>query len=78
VFHTQVDKSTNEKEKKLGEDSKTPPVCPIIKDHFTLWPKVEKPSIFTNHMARNREFTLSTLHTRAMIGENFGHNQLRS
>jgi hypothetical protein len=35
-----------------------------IKGPFTLWPKVERPLISTNHIARNQEFGLSTLHTR--------------
>jgi hypothetical protein len=34
------------------------------KGHFTLWPKVERPSISTNLVARNQEFSLSTLHTK--------------
>jgi hypothetical protein len=34
------------------------------KGRFTLWPKVKRPSIFTNQIARNQEFGLSTLHTR--------------
>jgi hypothetical protein len=32
---------------------------------FTLWPKVKRPLIFTNQIARNQEFGLSTLHTRS-------------
>ena len=32
--------------------------------HFTLWPKVEKPSISTNQIGGNQEFDLLTLHTR--------------
>jgi hypothetical protein len=31
---------------------------------FTLWPKAERLSIPTNQIARNQEFSLSTLHTR--------------
>jgi hypothetical protein len=34
------------------------------KGRFTLWPKVERLSISTNKIARNQEFSLSTLHTR--------------
>jgi hypothetical protein len=34
---------------------------------FTLWQKVEMPSISTNHIARNQEFGLSTLHTKAKV-----------
>jgi hypothetical protein len=29
-----------------------------------LWPKVERPSFYTNQIARSQEFGLSTLHTR--------------
>jgi hypothetical protein len=36
----------------------------IFKGHFTLWLKVERPSITTIQIARNQEFDLSTLHTR--------------
>ena len=35
-----------------------------IKGRFTLWPKVERPSVSTNQISRNQEFGLSTLHTR--------------
>jgi hypothetical protein len=35
------------------------------KGRFTLWPKVERPSISINRIARNQEFGLSTLHTQA-------------
>jgi hypothetical protein len=35
-----------------------------FKGHFTLWLKVERPSISTNQIARNRKSDLSTLHTR--------------
>jgi hypothetical protein len=38
-----------------------------IKGRFTLWPKVERPSISRNEIARNQESSLSTLHTRVMI-----------
>jgi hypothetical protein len=34
---------------------------------FTPWLKVERPSIPTNHIARNQEFGLSTLHTMAKV-----------
>jgi hypothetical protein len=37
------------------------------KGRFTLWPKVERSSISTNHIARNQEFGLSTLHTMAKV-----------
>jgi hypothetical protein len=37
------------------------------KGRFTLWPKVERPSISINHIARNQEFSLSTLHTMAKV-----------
>jgi hypothetical protein len=33
--------------------------------YFTLWPKVERPPVFSNHVARNQEFGLSTVHTKA-------------
>ena len=36
----------------------------MIEGRFTLWPKVERPSIFTNQIARNHGFGLSTLHSR--------------
>jgi hypothetical protein len=39
----------------------------ISKGRFTLWPKVERPLIFTSHIARNQEFGLSTLHTMAKV-----------
>ncbi len=40
-------------------------VCEIeTKGRFTLWPKVERPLISTNQIARNHGFGLSTLHTR--------------
>jgi hypothetical protein len=32
---------------------------------FTLWPKVERPSISTNQIARNHEFSLLTFHIGA-------------
>jgi len=32
-------------------------------DYFTLWPKVERPSVSTNQISRNPKFGLSTLHT---------------
>jgi hypothetical protein len=35
-----------------------------IKGNFTLWLKFERLLIFTNQIARNQEFILSTLHTR--------------
>ena len=39
--------------------------CPRqSKGCFTLWPKVERPSVSTNQISRNQEFGLSTLHTR--------------
>jgi hypothetical protein len=38
-----------------------------IKGRFTLWPKVERPLIPTNHVARNQEFGLSTLHTKVKV-----------
>ena len=38
--------------------------CCKTKGRFTLWPKVERPSISTNQISRNQEFGLSTLHTR--------------
>ena len=31
------------------------------------WPKVERPSISANHIGRNQEFSLSTLHTKAKV-----------
>jgi hypothetical protein len=34
---------------------------------FTVWLKVERPSISTNHIARNQEFNFSTLHTKAKV-----------
>jgi hypothetical protein len=37
------------------------------KSHFTLWPKVERPSISTNQIARNQEFGLSTLRSMAKV-----------
>jgi hypothetical protein len=37
------------------------------KGHFTLWPKVERPLISTNQIARNQEFGLSTLHTMTKV-----------
>ena len=37
---------------------------PNFKGRFTLWPKVERPSVSTNQISRNQEFGLSTLHTR--------------
>jgi hypothetical protein len=37
------------------------------KGSFTLWPKVERPSISTNHIAKNQKFSLSTLHTKAKL-----------
>ena len=37
---------------------------PSPKGRFTLWPKVERPSISTNQIVRNRAFNLSTLHTK--------------
>jgi hypothetical protein len=37
------------------------------KGRFTLRPKVERPSISTNEIARNQEFGLSTLHTMAKV-----------
>jgi hypothetical protein len=40
---------------------------PYIKGHFTLCLKVERPSISTNHIARNQEFDLLTLHTKAKV-----------
>ena len=35
--------------------------------HFTLWPKVERPSISTNQIARHQEFGLSTLRTKVKV-----------
>jgi hypothetical protein len=37
------------------------------KGRFTVWPKVERPLISTNQIARNQEFGLSTLHTMAKV-----------
>jgi len=34
------------------------------KGYFTLWPKVERPSIFTNHIAQSQEFGLLTFHIK--------------
>jgi len=31
-----------------------------VKGRFTLWPKVERPSIFINRIARNQEFGFLT------------------
>jgi hypothetical protein len=39
--------------------------CIEYEGRFTLWPKVERPPISTNQIARNQEFNLSTLHTMA-------------
>jgi hypothetical protein len=39
----------------------------VFKGRFTLWPKVERPLISTNQIARNQEFGLSTLHTIAKV-----------
>jgi hypothetical protein len=45
-----------------------PHVCSIwSQGRFTQWPKVERPSISTNHIARNQEFGLSTLHTMVKV-----------
>jgi hypothetical protein len=38
-----------------------------VKGRFTLWPKVERPLISTNQIARNQEFGLSTLHTMVKV-----------
>jgi hypothetical protein len=38
--------------------------CTHYKGHFTIWPKVKRPWISTNHIARNQEFSLLTLHIR--------------
>jgi hypothetical protein len=35
--------------------------------HFTLWPKVERPLITINQIARNQKFGLSTLHTMVKV-----------
>jgi hypothetical protein len=37
------------------------------KGHFTLWPKIKWLSISINQIARNQEFSLSTLHTMAKV-----------
>jgi hypothetical protein len=37
------------------------------KGRFTPWPKVERPSIYTNQIARNQEFGLLTLHTKTKL-----------
>jgi hypothetical protein len=42
-------------------------VAILVKGRFTLSPKVERPLISTNHIARNQEFGLSTLHTMAKV-----------
>ena len=34
---------------------------------FTLWSKVERPWISTNHIARDQEFGISTLHTKVKV-----------
>jgi hypothetical protein len=34
---------------------------------FALWPKVERPSIFTSHIASNQEFGLSTFHPKVKV-----------
>jgi hypothetical protein len=39
---------------------------------FTLWPKLERPSISTNWIARNLEFSLSTLHIRGQSPKAIG------
>jgi hypothetical protein len=37
------------------------------KGRFTLWPKVEGLSISTDQIAKNQEFSFSTLHTMAKV-----------
>ena len=41
---------------------------------FTLWPKVERPSIFTNQVARNQELGLTPLHNSGRVWEIFELN----
>jgi hypothetical protein len=38
-----------------------------IEGCFPLWPKVEKPLIFTNRIVRNQDFGFSTLRTMAKV-----------
>jgi hypothetical protein len=38
-----------------------------LERHFTLRPKVERPLISTNYIARNQEFSLWTLHTKVEV-----------
>ena len=45
-------------------DPSTTKKIPYQLGRFTLWPKVERPSVSTNQIARNHGFGLSTLHTR--------------
>jgi hypothetical protein len=38
-----------------------------LKGRFRLWPKVERLSISINHIARNQEFGLLTIHIKAKV-----------
>jgi hypothetical protein len=59
--------STNESAWSLMATGSEPHVWSGPKGYFTLWPKVERPSISTNQIARNQEFGLSTLPTKAKV-----------